>query len=93
MDETNIITMIFYAQRDAFQMIKSTKEMKSAFNTSLNCVHKLFEAFEDHPKFKNLYEKVEKATIDYYSEVEDNTYYHGFKTGFKLAIELGLCKL
>ncbi len=93
MNELNIITMLLYAQRDDYTIIKNTQKITDALNVIVDLEHKLFEAIENQPQIIDLYNKLDEAIGEYYSAVEANIYYFGFKSGFKMALELGLCKL
>ena len=93
MDETNIITMLLHTQRDCYDIIKSTQEIEDTISVTVDLEHKLFEAMENQPQIKDIYNVLDKAIGAYSSAVEKNTYYYGFKSGFKMALELGLCKL
>ena len=93
MNELNIITMLLYAQRDDYKIIKNTQKITDALNVIVDLEHKLFEAIENQPQIIDLYNKLDEAIGEYYSAVEANIYYFCFKSGFKMALELGLCKL
>ena len=67
MNELNIITMLLYAQRDDYKIIKNTQKITDALNVIVDLEHKLFEAIENQPQIIDRYNKLDEAIGEYYS--------------------------
>ena len=90
MDKNSLIYTLFTTKRDVLNIIKDTEECKEIFDVTLDLDRKIRKLLAPYPDIVELYDELEKAEIEYQNHSEANTYYHGFKDGFKLASECGL---
>lgn len=89
MKKPELITMIFDTQRDLYKTIKQSEAEKETYEQLRICENTLQDAIKNRPELKDLLVEYDNAYLDYLIECEDAAYYHGFKTAFKIFLELG----
>ena len=89
MKNSSIITLLNYAQQEQCPSFKS-KETEEAFDTFYKLSLDFISELKDNNQLLKLYYKLDDAKNFHMTKIEDDAYYIGFKTGFKLALELEL---
>lgn len=88
MDDKSVIKQMYFAQYDSLSNLKNNKEIQDACNFKIDAENNLRKEFGNNPKLLKLYGELDTTQGQYMCLIEENAYGVGFKTGFKLALEV-----